>query len=218
MILVDGEYDGAPEGVRAEIDRWVRRGGVLVALQRAARWVDRRILGKGEGEKPGQDDERSGNGEARSQSTEAGKVTERRAYVDAPNDRAERLISGSIFEVELDLSHPLAFGYSRQELSVFRNGRVFLDAPEDPYTTVAVYSESPLVSGYISDENLERLSASPAMAAQRHGQGAVVRMADGPNFRAFWYGTNKLFLNTLFFGAILDDTSSTRRRESHHAP
>ena len=30
--------------------------------------------------------------------------------------------------------------------------------------------------------------------------GRVVSMTDNPNFRAFWWGTNKLFLNALFFG------------------
>ena len=35
--------------------------------------------------------------------------------------------------------------------------------------------------------------------AERHGQGSVVLFADNPNFRAYFYGTNKLFMNSLFF-------------------
>jgi len=31
-----------------------------------------------------------------------------------------------------------------------------------------------------------------------------IRLADDPNFRAFWYGTNKLFLNGLFFSPFLE--------------
>ena len=27
-------------------------------------------------------------------------------------------------------------------------------------------------------------------------------MADNPNFRAFWYGTDRLFTNAVFFGPI----------------
>jgi hypothetical protein len=27
---------------------------------------------------------------------------------------------------------------------------------------------------------------------------------NNPNFRAFWFGTNKLFANSLFFGAVID--------------
>ena len=30
--------------------------------------------------------------------------------------------------------------------------------------------------------------------------GKIISISDNPNFRAFWYGTNKIFLNALFFG------------------
>jgi hypothetical protein len=36
------------------------------------------------------------------------------------------------------------------------------------------------------------------------GSGRVVMFSDNPNFRATWYGTNKLFLNALFFGANIN--------------
>jgi len=32
----------------------------------------------------------------------------------------------------------------------------------------------------------------------------VISLSDNPNFRAFWYGTNKLFLNAIFFGHTID--------------
>ena len=35
------------------------------------------------------------------------------------------------------------------------------------------------------------------------GAGRVIAMSENPNFRAFWYGTNKLFLNALFFGNLI---------------
>jgi hypothetical protein len=35
------------------------------------------------------------------------------------------------------------------------------------------------------------------------GRGKVINMADNTNFRAFWYGTNKLFANAIFFGNII---------------
>jgi hypothetical protein len=45
------------------------------------------------------------------------------------------------------------------------------------------------------------------MVAGRFGRGAVVRLADDPNFRGFWYGTNKLYLNAIFFGPLIKETS-----------
>jgi len=35
---------------------------------------------------------------------------------------------------------------------------------------------------------------------KRMGSGRVVAFTDNTNFRAFWYGTNKLLMNVVFFG------------------
>ena len=71
---------------------------------------------------------------------------------------------------------------------------------------VAVYSDEPLLSGYVSAGNLEKLRRTPAVTANRLGRGLVVRMVDNPNFRGFWYGTNKLMLNALFFGGVVQNS------------
>ncbi len=38
------------------------------------------------------------------------------------------------------------------------------------------------------------------MLADRLGRGSVVLLIDNVNFRGYWRGTNRLFLNALFFG------------------
>ena len=35
---------------------------------------------------------------------------------------------------------------------------------------------------------------------QKMGSGRVMVFTDNTNFRAFWYGTNKLLMNAIFFG------------------
>ena len=40
--------------------------------------------------------------------------------------------------------------------------------------------------------------------AERHGSGSVIAFADNPNFRAYFFGTNKLFMNSLFFSLAFD--------------
>jgi len=59
-------------------------------------------------------------------------------------------------------------------------------------------------SGFVSDENREALAGTPALVAERAGDGSVILFADNPNFRGYWYGTNKLFLNALFFSRVFD--------------
>jgi hypothetical protein len=48
--------------------------------------------------------------------------------------------------------------------------------------------------------DLARGSAS--IEAHGVGSGSVILMMDNPNFRAFWWGTNGLFLNAVFFGSV----------------
>jgi len=35
------------------------------------------------------------------------------------------------------------------------------------------------------------------------GKGKVIVFTDNTNFRAFWYGTNKLLMNAIFFGKFM---------------
>ncbi|MGY8915615.1 MAG: hypothetical protein ACKVJF_11115, partial [Flavobacteriales bacterium] len=59
---------------------------------------------------------------------------------------------------------------------------------------------NPLLSGYISEENLNLLKNSVPFQVNRMGKGRVIVFTDNTNFRAFWYGTNKLLMNAIFFG------------------
>ncbi len=200
LILADGNVERALKSTKSEIRGWIEEGGVLVALQRAADWADREIL------RP-EDEGLTQIADATVNDGETPPKMERLPYSDYADDRAAEQISGAIFRVELDLTHPLAFGYRHEELPVFRNSETVLNPIDDPYAMVAVYSDAPLLSGYVSGKNHAKIQGSPAVIAERLGGGAIIRLVDDPNHRAFWYGTHKLFLNSLFFGSILDDTS-----------
>jgi hypothetical protein len=115
------------------------------------------------------------------------------------NARGAQVIGGAIFEVDLDVTHPIAYGY-RSTVPVFRGSSSLYEPPEEPGYTVGRYSSAPLLSGYISEEKLRQVPGSFAVAARNLGSGSVVAFADNPNFRAFWYGSNGLFLNAVFFG------------------
>ena len=58
-----------------------------------------------------------------------------------------------------------------------------------------------------NDERLAEIPGRPAMLVTKLGEGTVISLIDNPNFRAFWYGTSKLYLNGLFFGSIVEPTS-----------
>lgn len=194
VILVDGDYEPWPDPVRESLDRWLKGGGTLVATRRAAAWAEQTMLGReSEPSQPEAPDAES---------------PLRAPYADYDRDRGAQLVSGTILEVELDLSHPLAYGLSSDTLPVFRSSTRVLAPSANPYENVALYSDDPLLSGYISAENLARLRGSAAVLGHRVGDGVVILLTDNPTFRGFWYGTQKLVLSSLFFGPVIRRTSA----------
>lgn len=176
-----------------EIKRWVRNGGTLIAYKYGISWAKQQGLANVEFV------ESNDNGD---------NSAEIRPYVKQSSDSGAGVIGGAIFNTKIDLTHPMGYGFNDDDLTVFRNSTQFLHKGKNPYSNPVVYTDSPLASGYISDENLEKLKNSAAVVISRYGGGKVITMTDNPNFRAFWYGTNKLFANAIFFGHTISGSTA----------
>ena len=113
--------------------------------------------------------------------------------------RGAQVIGGAILEADLDRSHPINFGYKANTIALFRNNTLFMKADKQSYNNPIKYTKNPLLSGYISKPNLDSLSLTVPFKVQNLGRGNVVVFTDNTNFRAFWYGTNKLLMNAIFF-------------------
>ncbi len=133
--------------------------------------------------------------------TKANEGVKRLPYVTAPENLGKSRVGGALFQGDLDLTHPLGFGYSRNLIPLYRNSEVWLKPSESPYGTVVKYTEEPHIDGFITPKNLNTfLKPSASLIVSALGSGRVVMFADNPNFRGSWYGTNRLFLNALFLG------------------
>ena len=186
LILVSGEYGNLPT---EKIRQWVQNGGTLVTMTDAAKWA---------GEK--------GLSTARLKRIPAD-TTGTKPYADYERITGAKVIGGAIFQAKADLTHPLLYGYNEPMLSVFKDNLVFLEKGKDPFATPLWYTPKPLISGYVTAQNERLFRDTPAIVVNTFGAGKVIVMADNPNFRAFWYGTNKLFLNALFFGNQIGGTA-----------
>ncbi|PQB03915.1 M14 family metallopeptidase [Aureitalea marina] len=181
-IILPASWGGGPDKAVAEkLKAWVEKGGTLIAYRSAGRWLDRNELLKM-------------NFKSREDSTSTISFEQRGDYFGA------QVIGGAIFDTRIDRSHPIAFGYKNKELAMFRNTTLFVEADKNSYNNPIRYTDSPLLSGYISEENLDQLSGTVPFKTRGMGRGKVVYFTDNTNFRAFWYGTNKLLMNAIFFG------------------
>lgn len=182
IIMVNGNYNTLSEQDANKIKDWVQGGGTLITTKNATRLAVQNNLINIEIVESEQD------------------VIEV-PYEDVSPSRGAQRVGGAIFEAQIDTSHPVAFGF-KNRIPLFRNHNFFYNSSESPGETVAVYTDTPLLSGYVSEKRLDELRNTAAIVAQRYRQGRIVAFADNPNFRAFWYGTNGLFLNAIFFGGI----------------
>lgn len=195
VLIMTNLYGGLSDSATENIKEWVREGGTLIATRSAVNWASQNDLANIEyvSSDPEEEDEEE--------------VTPL-PYADMGDTRGAQVVGGSIFHTKLDLTHPLGYGYNDEDLTVFRNSTTFLEKAENPYATPLYYTDEPLASGYISDENLEKLKGTASIIVSSQGGGKVISMVDNPNFRAFWYGTNKLFLNSIFFGQTISGGSA----------
>ena len=120
-------------------------------------------------------------------------------YGDKTDIEAKAIIGGAIMAGDLDITHPIGYGISNRQIASHRNSLIAFDPPENPWATVIKIPEKSLLSGYGSDEKPAELAGKAMAIAERHGQGSVILFSDNPNFRAYFFGTNKLFMNSLFF-------------------
>jgi hypothetical protein len=123
----------------------------------------------------------------------------RRQETQSERERRRRLeqVPGTIFRVQVDPLHPLGFGYTDHARVLKISDRALELGP--PGTNVAWFTPLPKVSGYASPDAVDHLEDSPFLVDERRGRGHVVLYVEDPNFRLFWYGLTKLFLNSLYF-------------------
>jgi hypothetical protein len=185
LLLPGGSYSKLNAVARQRIKDWVKDGGTLVAWSDALRFLDQLQIADLKFEKPYRIDSAA------------------YSYADRPKARGAQFVGGAIFSMELDLTHPLAYGYKVEKLPVFKGSDMVLQDSKGFHRNPFRYTGQPLLSGYVSEENLARIKNSPAAAVSSYGAGKVIALVDDPNFRAFWYGTNRLMMNAIFWGDMI---------------
>lgn len=185
MVLVSGQYRFDDETLQ-RIKSWVAKGNTLISIGTASEMLIKKKVVAATLVKKEKDS--------------LAKVV-RKPYVDAPENRGRERLGGVFLNTEIDLTHPLGFGYSHPEVVAYKNNLVWLAPSKNPYATFSQYTKDPHVDGYIS-KNIRKtyLPKSASIVVSSLGEGRVVLFADNPNFRGTTYGTNRIFLNAIFLG------------------
>ena len=166
-----------------KLKTWVVNGGIIIGYKNTAKWMANSKFINLEFQVPKRDSIKNVSFENRSLQSGA------------------QVIGGAIFEAKVDRSHPINFGYKNDKIALFRNSTLFIKPDKVSYNNPIQYTSNPLLNGYISRENANVIPNTIPFKAQRLGLGKVLIFTDNTNFRGFWFGTNKLLMNAVFFGS-----------------
>ncbi len=167
-----------------KLKSWVQNGGVIIGYKDAVKWL-------------------SANKFIELAFSETKVEAKNITFGQKDDFTGAKEIGGAIFETKLDRSHPINFGFKNDQLPVFKDSQIFIKPDSLSFNNPIKYTSNPLLSGYISKSNLEMLKNTVPFQVKPLGRGRVVVFADNTNLRAFWYGTNKLLMNAVFFAKTM---------------
>ena len=189
IVLSGGTYRGVDAAAVAALKRWINAGGSLVTYGTAAKWaIEQKLADEALGAEEKEPDRA------------------RRAFGDQRDIAAIERVSGNILSADVDTSHPLGFGLPRTQLSINKENGISFKPSRNAFSTVVRIDETPRVNGYLSESNRSRVAGAAWLLVSPQGQGNVVLFADDPAHRKYWHGTERLLLNAVFFGNLLNPT------------
>ncbi len=190
LILPDGNYaDIYPERALDNLKAWVRGGGKLIAMEGATRFLANKkdFLLK----------TKTIDSVALKKTDQAHPYQALRRYGNSEREDAEDQALGSIYRVQLDNTHPLAFGYGDTYSALVRAPLGYRFLGKGGWN-VGVIKKDGYYAGFTGSKARKDLSDTFVLGTQELGRGQVVYLGDNPLFRAFWQGGKLLFGNAVF--------------------
>ncbi len=182
LILPDGYYTVLMDKTIVEkLKEFVRTGGKLITMGNA---VD--LLGSEWGLKNKEDkmdDKKEDYGSLKK-------------YADRERDDLPNSIPGAIYKVELDNTHPLAYGYPGYYFTLKQDAKMY-EYLKDGWN-VGVLKKENYVTGFSGFKVKNKLKDGLLFGEVESGSGSFVFFADDPLFRMFWENGKMLFGNAVF--------------------
>ncbi|MEX0719783.1 MAG: M14 family metallopeptidase [Balneolaceae bacterium] len=183
LIMPSGSYGSLNEGF-SKIQEWVRNGGTLIAVGGANNY----LTGK---------TEFSLQRRVNEDSVDDDPESKLKKYSEASRERVQSANAGSVYSISMDETHPLAFGYGEQYMSL-KLGTSAFEYLDNGWNVGAAKADAHR-SGFVGNKAKRQLENTLTFGVQDMGRGKVVYMIDNPLFRGFWHNGKLLFGNAVFF-------------------
>jgi len=188
MIMPSGSYGSTFNEVGlTKLKEWVRNGGTLIALEGANGFLAGKEGFSLKRKSPEKEEDKSDDNPN----------DKLKKFSESDRASASRLNAGSVFELRMDNTHPLALGYGEAYMSL-KLGSSAYEYLENGWN-VGVAKEGAYRSGFVGADAKELLKNTLSLGVQNMGSGKVVYMIDNPLYRGFWHNGKLLFGNAVFF-------------------
>ena len=184
LIMPDGNYRFLSE--RQTVDQlrsWINAGGNLIAMEGAVAQLARQdwtIKAK------------------KSEDPDSKDVYDAlKRYENRERDELANVTPGSIFKVDLDNTHPLAFGYPNYYYTLKQDDHIYEFIKEGGWN-VGVIKREKQIAGFVGSKLQKRLQDGLLFGVQNIGRGNITYLADDVLFRSFWENGKLMFSNAVF--------------------
>jgi hypothetical protein len=186
LIMPDGYYRNlSDKNITDKLKDFVRGGGKLVAIGGAVN-----VLANGDWGIKNKADKDETNDKNKDEYVALKKYNNRdREYL-------HENIPGAIYKVELDNTHPLAYGYDNIYYTLKQDANIYEFLKEG--WNVGVLKKDNYVAGFTGFKVKNKLKDGTLFGVSEMGNGAVIYLADNPIFRQFWENGKLLLANAVF--------------------
>lgn len=185
LIVPGGSYRSLSNKDNQDaIKTFVTKGGKLIAMESGASVIAGMDMGFKEKIK---DDDSAKNKDD---------YANLKKYSDRERDLLPGTIPGAIYKVQLDNTHPLAFGYPDFYYTLKQDSRMFEFLKNG--WNAGVIKKTAYTAGFAGSKIKTQLQDGLLFGAADYGDGSVVVLTDDVLFRLFWENGKMLFSNAVF--------------------
>jgi hypothetical protein len=186
IIMPDGNYRFLNDKTAADqLKDWIGKGGKVIAFESAVASFSKLDWGL--------------KSKKADEGTNKDPYDPLKTFENRERDFIKNMTPGSVYKVELDNSHPLAFGYPNYYFTLKMDDNIYDFFTPGNGWNVGVIKKDAQLAGFVGSKLKDRLKDGMLFGVQDIGRGSVIYLTDDLLFRSFWENGKLMLCNAVFF-------------------
>jgi hypothetical protein len=192
LVIPDGDYQMMDDDKLDRITSWVTKGGKLIVISNGLNAFAEK---KGLTLKKYVTEVEKNEAEKKDKLAKEKQILTR--YEDAKRKEISNVISGAIYKITLDSSHPLAFGIGNTYYTL-KTSELRFAYLEKGWNVGVIKGPAKPIQGFAGKNINMKMDNSLIFGVEEKGKGSIVYLVDNPLFRSFWESGKMIFSNAVF--------------------